>query len=89
VEHNGPPLEPARVLRPRRTDTLADLFREPGRDPADHGTVAPPCGSETVASPAPPYCSEDDTQDCRPSPSAPAPRDAPGVPCPGPPSPQP
>ncbi|MFC8987204.1 peptidoglycan-binding protein [Streptomyces sp. NPDC057115] len=30
--HDGPPLEPVRVLRPRRTDTLAELFREFERD---------------------------------------------------------
>ncbi|MGY0071493.1 peptidoglycan-binding domain-containing protein [Streptomyces sp. QTS137] len=26
--HDGPPLEPVRVLRPRRTDALAELFKE-------------------------------------------------------------
>ncbi|NED21597.1 peptidoglycan-binding protein, partial [Streptomyces sp. SID9913] len=30
--HDGPPLEPVRVLRPRRTDALAELFREFERD---------------------------------------------------------
>ncbi|MEV0174674.1 peptidoglycan-binding domain-containing protein [Streptomyces sp. NPDC050803] len=57
MENNGPPLEPARVLRPRRTDALAELFREPGRDAA---------GYEWVPTAAPPRGSEDETQELPP-----------------------
>ncbi|WP_369192865.1 peptidoglycan-binding protein [Streptomyces djakartensis] len=50
--HDGPVLEPIRVLRPRRTDALAELMREfhreTGREPAHESLTpsAPPFGSE-------------------------------------------
>ncbi|WP_328875848.1 peptidoglycan-binding protein [Streptomyces sp. NBC_00287] len=61
MENNGPPLEPARVLRPRRTDALAELFREPGQE--DSG------GYEPVSLPAAPHGSEEDTQELPPVPA--------------------
>lgn len=66
MEHNGPPLEPARVLRPRRTDALADLFREPGRDA---GGTEGSAEYEPVPLPTPPRGSEDDTQELPPIPA--------------------
>ncbi|WP_406439700.1 peptidoglycan-binding protein [Streptomyces sp. NBC_01613] len=55
--HDGPPLEPIRVLRPRRTDALAELFREmeQGRDDL-----------ETVAVPDPRSWDEGETQELPP-----------------------
>ncbi|WP_322734562.1 cellulose binding domain-containing protein [Streptomyces ferrugineus] len=38
----GPALEPIRVLRPRRTDALAELFKEWEQDQAGYETVAVP-----------------------------------------------
>ncbi|GAB2871800.1 hypothetical protein GCM10027074_44310 [Streptomyces deserti] len=56
--HDGPPLEPIFVLRPRRTDALAELFREePPQDPG---------GYEPVAVPGPSAGSEDETQELPP-----------------------
>ncbi|MFI1169023.1 peptidoglycan-binding protein [Streptomyces sp. NPDC020801] len=40
--HDGPPLEPVRVIRPRRTDALAELMREFQRQNGGHETAAPP-----------------------------------------------
>ncbi|CCK25336.1 hypothetical protein BN159_0957 [Streptomyces davaonensis JCM 4913] len=60
MENNGPPLEPARVLRPRRTDALADLFREPAEDSGPY---------EPVPLPDPPYGSDADTQELPPVPA--------------------
>ncbi|MGW0611506.1 peptidoglycan-binding domain-containing protein [Streptomyces sp. NPDC002788] len=44
--YDGRPLEPIRVLRPRRTDALAELMREfrqeTGREPAGYESVARP-----------------------------------------------
>ncbi|MGW7302563.1 peptidoglycan-binding domain-containing protein [Streptomyces sp. NPDC054829] len=60
MENNGPPLEPARVLRPRRTDALADLFREPADGSGRYESVDPS---------APPGGSEDDTQEVPPVPA--------------------
>ncbi|GAA3494830.1 hypothetical protein GCM10019016_019300 [Streptomyces prasinosporus] len=41
--HDGPPLEPVHVLRPRRTDALAELFREFEQGgTGDHESVPPP-----------------------------------------------
>ncbi|GLW47387.1 hypothetical protein Stsp02_30490 [Streptomyces sp. NBRC 14336] len=60
MENNGPPLEPARVLRPRRTDALADLFREPADGSGRYESVDPS---------APPGGSEDDTQELPPVPA--------------------
>ncbi|MEU9733075.1 peptidoglycan-binding domain-containing protein [Streptomyces sp. NPDC048002] len=65
MENDGPPLEPARVLRPRRTDALADLFREPDEP---HGRSD---GYESVAPPAPESGAEDDTQELPVVPAAP------------------
>ncbi|MER6621744.1 peptidoglycan-binding domain-containing protein [Streptomyces sp. NPDC000931] len=56
--HDGPPLEPVRVLRPRRTDALAELFRE--CEEAGRG------GYEQVPSPRPPHGSEERTQELPP-----------------------
>ncbi|MFI1421512.1 peptidoglycan-binding protein [Streptomyces sp. NPDC020731] len=60
--HDGPPLEPVRVLRPRRTDALAELFREFERE--ERG------GYESVPLPRPPHGSEDRTQELPPVPAA-------------------
>ncbi|MFF7898602.1 peptidoglycan-binding protein [Streptomyces sp. NPDC007920] len=52
--HGGEPLEPVRVIRPRRTDALADLmreFREYQRDTAD-GPAEDPETEELPAAPA-------------------------------------
>ncbi|MFH9011103.1 peptidoglycan-binding protein [Streptomyces sp. NPDC017943] len=58
--HDGPVLEPIRVLRPRRTDALAELMREfhreTGREPAP----------EPRALPAPQPGSEDETRELPP-----------------------
>ncbi|GHH94163.1 peptidoglycan-binding domain-containing protein [Streptomyces capillispiralis] len=58
----GPPLEPVRVLRPRRTDALAELFREFEQD--DRG------GYESVPLPRAPAGSEDSTRELPPVPAA-------------------
>ncbi|GAA0660176.1 hypothetical protein GCM10009535_44540 [Streptomyces thermocarboxydovorans] len=53
----GPPLEPIRVLRPRRTDALAELFRQFEEDQADYEQVPPPgvpAGSEEETQELPP-----------------------------------
>ncbi|MEU1936456.1 peptidoglycan-binding domain-containing protein [Streptomyces coeruleorubidus] len=74
--HDGPALEPIRVLRPRRTDALAELMREyreeigsapggnepRGNEPRSYGTR----GYESVALPRPPAGSEDLTQEIPP-----------------------
>lgn len=64
---DGPVLEPARVLRPRRSDALAELLRESRREPGDY---------ESVPLPRPFPGSDDETQelppvsgDLRPAPS--------------------
>lgn len=60
---DGPPLEPVRVLRPRRTDALAELFREFEQDGRG--------GYESVPlPPPPPRGSEDLTQELPPVPAA-------------------
>ncbi|MFJ4539600.1 peptidoglycan-binding protein [Streptomyces tibetensis] len=58
---DGPALEPIRVLRPRRTDALAELMREfrreTGQEPGGHESVAlpgPPAGSEALTQELPP-----------------------------------
>lgn len=53
----GPALEPARVLRPRRSDNLAELLRETRRDSA---------GFESVPLPRPFFGSDDETQELPP-----------------------
>ncbi|MEW1866971.1 peptidoglycan-binding domain-containing protein [Streptomyces caelestis] len=60
--HDGPPLEPVHVLRPRRTDALAELFREFERE--ERG------GYESVPLSRPPHGSEDRTQEIPPVPAA-------------------
>ncbi|MDQ0718263.1 hypothetical protein QFZ55_007715 [Streptomyces luteogriseus] len=68
--HDGPALEPIRVLRPRRTDALAELMREfrqeTGRDPGRQETGREPGGYESVALPVPPAGSEALTQELPP-----------------------
>ncbi|MER7188452.1 hypothetical protein ABT404_54890, partial [Streptomyces hyaluromycini] len=78
--HRGPVLEPVRVLRPRRLDTLAELMREfhegteadarakapKSRGPADFEAFDPASGSGT----------EDETQELPPVTDGP--RTAPG-----------
>ncbi|GGW94284.1 hypothetical protein GCM10010297_14980 [Streptomyces malachitofuscus] len=59
--HGVPPLEPVRVLRPRRTDALAELFREFEREQRG--------GDEPVPPPRPPAGSEDRTQELPPVPA--------------------
>lgn len=53
--HDGPPLEPVRVLRPRRTDALAELFEEFERERCE--------GCESVTLPRPGTGPEDETQE--------------------------
>ncbi|MFF5370034.1 peptidoglycan-binding protein [Streptomyces sp. NPDC013187] len=62
---DGPALEPIRVLRPRRTDALAELMREfrreTGQEPGGHESVAltgPPSGSEALTQQLPPIARE-------------------------------
>ncbi|MDT6987636.1 peptidoglycan-binding protein [Streptomyces lusitanus] len=52
-----PPLEPVRVLRARRTDALAELFRDIERGDGEHEEVSPPrspAGAEDVTQELPP-----------------------------------
>ncbi|MFF0105825.1 peptidoglycan-binding domain-containing protein [Streptomyces hirsutus] len=74
--HDGPPLEPVRVLRPRRTDALAELFKEFEREERE--------GYESVTLPRPAAGPEDETQEfpsvapeppTRPRTAAPGPAD--------------
>ncbi|MFD5945867.1 peptidoglycan-binding protein [Streptomyces collinus] len=68
--HDGPALEPIRVLRPRRTDALAELMREfqreTGRDPGRQQSGRDSDGYESVALPGPPAGSEALTQEIPP-----------------------
>ncbi|MET9155618.1 peptidoglycan-binding domain-containing protein [Streptomyces griseoflavus] len=53
--HDGPPLEPVRVLRPRRTDALAELFREfEEGERGGYEAVPPPPGAEDATRELPP-----------------------------------
>ncbi|KJK40509.1 peptidoglycan-binding membrane protein [Streptomyces variegatus] len=60
--HDGQALEPIRVLRPRRTDALAELMREfrqdTGQEPGGYEPVVlpgkPPAGSEPLTQELPP-----------------------------------
>ncbi|MFI6377515.1 peptidoglycan-binding protein [Streptomyces sp. NPDC050546] len=67
--HDGPALEPIRVLRPRRTDALAELMRE-YREQTASASSAPggpdSGGYESVALPGPPPGSEALTQELPP-----------------------
>jgi hypothetical protein len=76
--YGEPPLEPVRVIRPRRTDALAELVREfkeaqeSQRDTGGHQDTAPPA---PAASPTGPV--EDATEELPPVPSTPPPGPAP------------
>ncbi|WP_039934413.1 peptidoglycan-binding domain-containing protein [Streptomyces viridochromogenes] len=59
--HDGTALEPIRVLRPRRTDALAELMRE-----FQQQTDREPGGYEPVELPGPPAGSEELTQELPP-----------------------
>ncbi|MFE1845644.1 peptidoglycan-binding protein, partial [Streptomyces sp. NPDC059515] len=61
--HDGPPLEPVRVLRPRRTDALAELFREFERDTTDGYESVPVSGPAAGGA-------EAETQELPPVPAA-------------------
>ncbi|MEV5252442.1 peptidoglycan-binding domain-containing protein [Streptomyces werraensis] len=66
----GPPLEPVRVLRARRTDALAELFREVERGEGDHEEVPPnrpPAGAEDVTQELPPVPGGPPQEFARPS----------------------
>ncbi|SDD28168.1 peptidoglycan-binding domain-containing protein [Streptomyces prasinopilosus] len=72
--HGGPPLEPVHVLRPRRTDALAELLKEFERgEREDHESVTP---SGPVTGP------QDDTRELPPV--APGPPARPPTAAPGP-----
>ncbi|MET9395524.1 peptidoglycan-binding domain-containing protein [Streptomyces sp. NPDC006624] len=73
--HDGPPLEPIRVLRPRRTDALAELMRE-YHEETDRAAGAPG-GYESVALPRPPAGSEALTQELPPVAPSPGPTHGP------------
>ncbi|MFD7877199.1 peptidoglycan-binding protein [Streptomyces sp. NPDC059766] len=64
--YDRPVLEPIRVLRPRRTDALAELFREMTQDTA----------YESVPVRGAPAAAEADTQELPPFDHRPAPKDA-------------
>lgn len=66
--HDGPALEPIRVLRPRRTDALAELMREYREQTASAPASGGPesGGYESVALPGPPPGSEALTQEIPP-----------------------
>ncbi|MFJ7178457.1 peptidoglycan-binding protein [Streptomyces massasporeus] len=68
--HDGSALEPIRVLRPRRTDALAELMREfqqeTGRGPGRQEAGRESGGYESVALPGPPAGSEALTQELPP-----------------------
>ncbi|MFF8521663.1 peptidoglycan-binding domain-containing protein [Streptomyces werraensis] len=66
----GPPLEPVRVLRARRTDALAELFREVERGEGGHEEVPPnrpPAGAEDVTQELPPVPGGPPPEFARPS----------------------
>ncbi|KKD07893.1 peptidoglycan-binding domain-containing protein [Streptomyces sp. WM6386] len=64
-QQDPPPLEPIRVLRPRRTDALAELFREVPQESARY---------ESVVMPRRLSGSEDETQELPPVPAYDGPR---------------
>ncbi|MGI5430610.1 peptidoglycan-binding domain-containing protein [Streptomyces sp. CA-179760] len=64
--HDGPALEPIRVLRPRRTDGLAELMREYREQNASASGGPESGGYESVALPGPPPGSEAMTQEIPP-----------------------
>lgn len=64
-QQDPPPLEPIRVLRPRRTDALAELFRESRQDSSRY---------ESVVMPRRLSGSEDETQELPPVPAYDGPR---------------
>ncbi|MBC9724793.1 peptidoglycan-binding protein [Streptomyces sp. TRM68367] len=63
---HGPVLEPVRVLRPRRTDALAELLKDLPLPPGVGGRDITPGGYDTVALPDPPPGSEAATQELPP-----------------------
>ncbi|MEU6009010.1 peptidoglycan-binding domain-containing protein [Streptomyces sp. NPDC047453] len=80
--HGGAPLEPVRVIRPRRTDALAELmreFREYQRDTGgDEDPPGPPVGSvEDAATEELPAAPAGSSAPRGPVPRGPAPRRAP------------
>ncbi|MFC9132651.1 peptidoglycan-binding protein [Streptomyces sp. NPDC057099] len=79
--HDGPALEPIRVLRPRRTDALAELMREYREQTASASGGPESGGYESVSLPAPPPGSEALTQELPPV--ARARRDSRAAPRPG------
>ncbi|MFF8234673.1 peptidoglycan-binding domain-containing protein [Streptomyces caelestis] len=64
--HEGPALEPIRVLRLRRTDALAELMREYREEIGSAPVGNETRGYESVAMPRPPAGSEDLTQELPP-----------------------
>ncbi|MEV5438312.1 peptidoglycan-binding domain-containing protein [Streptomyces sp. NPDC052682] len=64
--HDDEALEPIRVLRPRRTDALAELFREFTQDTQGRTPGAGPVRHESFAVPAPRPGSEDTTKELPP-----------------------
>ncbi|MEU0912653.1 peptidoglycan-binding domain-containing protein [Streptomyces althioticus] len=66
----GPPLEPVRVLRARRTDALAELFRDVERGSGEREEVPPerpPAGADDVTQELPPVPGGPPPQFTRPS----------------------
>ncbi|MFH9332344.1 peptidoglycan-binding protein [Streptomyces althioticus] len=66
----GPPLEPVRVLRARRTDALAELFRDVERGGGEREEVPPerpPAGADDVTQELPPVPGGPPPQFARPS----------------------
>jgi hypothetical protein len=69
--HRGPVLEPIRVLRPRRLDTLAELMREMEQDaarpqPPEDRTAPEPWSGPSAAHPSAKPPAEDDTEELPP-----------------------
>ncbi|WP_328347314.1 peptidoglycan-binding domain-containing protein [Streptomyces violaceus] len=64
--HDGPALEPIRVLRPRRTDALAELMREYREQTSSASGGHESGGYESFAPPGPPPGSEALTQELPP-----------------------
>lgn len=66
VPPDGPPIEPIRVLRPRRTDALAELLKDlPPRAAVGYESIAlpgPPSGTEDATEELPPVRDHDRTR---------------------------
>lgn len=81
--HDGPPLEPVRVLRPRRTDALAEMFREFEREKrARDGAGGDGGDYDSVTLPRPPAGAEEETRELPPV--VPEPAGRPPAPASGP-----